>query len=67
MYLFGDNTVAGVKAKGLCRQADLCSNLYLPFASCASLHKVFNFTKTQSPHLNIEIIGVCQSLASCED
>lgn len=67
LYLFGDNSIAGVKAKGLCHEADLCSNLCLPFVSCVSLHKVFNFTKTQSPYLKIEIIEVCQSLASCED
>ena len=53
LCLFGDNSRTVVKAKGLCSQEDLYSNLCVLFTSYVSLNKLFNFTKTQSPYLKI--------------
>ena len=49
LCLFGDNSKIVVKAKGLCSQENLYSDLCLLFANCVSLNKLFNSTKNQFP------------------
>lgn len=49
MCLFGDNSKIVVKAKGLCSQENLYSDLCLLFANCVSLNKLFNCMKNQFP------------------
>ena len=67
LCLFGDSSRAVVEAKGLCPQADLCSRLGCPFASCVSGNELFHFTQIQSPHLKSGEIKASESLAICED